>query len=52
MAFPFLWIGAIFAGIVLGAALTLFVLAMRAVDRAATEVRGSILPGLVEGFRD
>ncbi len=25
---------------------------MRAADRAATEVRGSILPGLVEGFRD
>jgi len=52
MAFPFYWIGAFFAGTVLGAALTLFVLAMRAVDRAATEVHGSILPGLVEGLRD
>lgn len=52
MAFPFYWIGAFLAGAVLGAALTLFVLAMRAVDRAATEVSGSILPGLVEGIRD
>lgn len=52
MAFPFYWIGAFFAVAVLGTALTLFVLAMRAVDRAATEVSGSILPGLVEGIRD
>lgn len=52
MAFPFYWIGAMVAGVVLFVALSLFAMALRAIDRAVTEVRGSMLPGLVEGFRD
>ncbi len=52
MPFPFFWIGAVFAGAVLVAVFAVFGAVMRALDRAATEVTGTILPGLVEGFRD
>lgn len=52
MPFPFYWIGAIVASVVLLVTLSLFGAALRAIDRAVMGVRGSILPGLVEGFRD
>jgi hypothetical protein len=52
MAFPFWWIGAFAAGLFLAAAFTLFGLALRLLDHSATEIRGSMLPGLVSGLRD
>jgi hypothetical protein len=52
MPFPFFWIGAVFAGAILVGVFSLFAVVMRTLDRAATEVTGTILPGLVEGFRD
>jgi hypothetical protein len=54
--FPFLPLGWVLAVTVLVGALTLFGLALRAMDRAATrvggELRATILPGLVAGLRD
>jgi hypothetical protein len=52
MAFPFWWIGALTAGLFLTASFMLFGLALRLLNRATTEIRGSVLPGLVSGFRD
>ena len=52
MAFPFWWIGALTAGLFLAASFLLFGLALRLLNRATTEIRGSVLPGLVSGFRD
>jgi hypothetical protein len=52
MPFPFYWIGAFVAGAFLSLVLTLFALALRFLTRTTSEVRGSILPGLVSGFRD
>jgi hypothetical protein len=52
MAFPFLPGGAILAAAVLGGAFALFAIILWAVDRTATEVRGSFLPGVVSGLRD
>jgi hypothetical protein len=52
MAFPFIPGGAILAAVVLGGAFALFMLLLRVVDRTATEVRGSFLPGVVSGLRD
>jgi hypothetical protein len=52
MPFPFFWIGAVFAGAILVGVFSVFAVVMRTLDRAATEVTGTILPGLVEGFRD
>jgi hypothetical protein len=52
MSFPFLWIGAIVAGLLLSAVMTLFGFALHLVARVTNEVRGSILPGLVSGFRE
>jgi hypothetical protein len=53
--FPFLPLGWVLAVTVLVGALTLFGLALRAMDRAATrvggELRATILPGLVAGLR-
>jgi hypothetical protein len=50
MPFPFYPIGALVAAIILGTALTLFALALRAIDRAVTQVGGSVLGGLVSGI--
>ena len=52
MAFPFWWIGALTAGLFLAAAFTMFGLAIRLLNRTTNEIRGSVLPGLVSGFRD
>jgi hypothetical protein len=51
MAFPFLPGGAILAAAVLGGAIALFALLLRAFDRTATEIKGSFLPGVVSGLR-
>ena len=55
MPFPFLPGGAILATAVLVGALTIFGLALmaldRAADRAAGALRGSMLPGIVSGMR-
>jgi hypothetical protein len=52
MAFPFLPGGAILAMAVLGGAFALFAIALRAIDRTATEIKGSFLPGVVSGLRN
>ena len=52
MSFPFYWIGAVVAGLILAGALTIFGLGLKVVTRATNDVRGSILPGLVSGFRE
>ena len=52
MSFPFYWVGAFVAGLMLAGALTLFGLGMKVVTRATNDVRGSMLPGLVSGFRE
>jgi hypothetical protein len=55
MPFPFLPTGALVALAVLVSALTVFGLALRAMDRAATRVAGelrlSIVPAIVSGMR-
>jgi hypothetical protein len=51
MPFPFIPFGAIIATAILGAALTIFVLALMAIDRAASRAAGSVVSGLVSGFR-
>jgi hypothetical protein len=51
MPFPFLPGGALLAIAVLGGALTVFGLALRAMDRTIAAGRRTILPGLVSGFR-
>jgi hypothetical protein len=50
MPFPFLWTGALVAAAFLSLVLTIFALGLRFLTRATTEVRGSILPGVVSGF--
>ena len=52
MPFPFLWTGALLAGAFLALVMTLFAFALRFVAGTMAEVRGSVLPGLVSGFRD
>ena len=52
MPFPFMWTGALVAGLVLVGALAAFGLALEAVTRVTNEIRGSVLPGLVAGFRE
>jgi len=52
MPFPFIWTRALVAGLVLLWALAAFGLALEAVTRVPNEIRGSILPGLVAGFRE
>lgn len=52
MPFPYMYpIGALIAGVILGATLTLFALVLRALDRAVTRVADGICSGLVSGFR-
>ena len=51
MPFPFFPIGALVAGAILGAALTLFVTALMVMDRAASRAADALLPGLVSGIR-
>jgi hypothetical protein len=51
MPFPFLPWGALLASAVLGGALIVFGLVLRAMDHAVTASRRSMLPGLVSGFR-
>jgi hypothetical protein len=52
MAFPFLWIGALTAGLFLTATFVVFWLGVHLLSRTVGEIRGSMLPGLVSGFRD
>ena len=52
MPFPFLWIGALVAAAFLTFMFTVFGLLMKLLNRATTEVRESILPGLVVGIHD
>ena len=52
MAFPFLWAGALVAAAFLSIVFIVFGILLRIVNRTATELRGSILPGLVGGIRD
>ncbi|HEX5823020.1 MAG TPA: hypothetical protein VFY18_01050 [Candidatus Limnocylindrales bacterium] len=51
MPFPFLPGGALLAIAVLGGALTIFGLVLRAMDKAITAGRRTMLSGLVAGFR-
>jgi hypothetical protein len=51
MPFPYMGVaGALIAGMVLGSTITLFAVALRALDRSVTRVGDSILSGLVSGF--
>ncbi len=51
MPFPYMYpVGALIAGVLLGATLTVFAVALRALDRTVTRVGDSILSGLVSGF--
>jgi hypothetical protein len=50
--FPFLPGGAILAAAVLSGAFVLFAVVLRLLDRAATEIGGAMLPGVVDGLRD
>lgn len=51
MAFPFWWMGAAVATLFLAAAFTLFGVALRVIAWTAGEMRDSMLPGVVSGFR-
>ena len=51
MPFPFLPFGAPLAALILIAALTLFGLALRAIDRGLVGLRDSMASGLVSGLR-
>ena len=51
MPFPFIPVGALVAGAILGAALTLFVWVLMALDRVASRAADSVVSGLVSGFR-
>jgi hypothetical protein len=52
MPFPFHWAGALFAAVFLSIAFVTFGILLKMLNGVATEVRGSILPGLVGGIRD
>jgi hypothetical protein len=52
MAFPFQWVGALIAAAFLAIVFIVFGILLKIVNRAATDVRGSILPGLIGGIRD
>ena len=52
MPFPFMPLGAFVAGLILSGAITLFVLSLKALDHAATQVGGAVVGGLVSGIRD
>jgi len=51
MPFPFFWLGALAAGLLLAAVLAAFWLAVHLLARATSEVRGPVLPDLISGFR-
>ncbi|MEX1169355.1 MAG: hypothetical protein WEE50_04350 [Chloroflexota bacterium] len=51
MPFPFVPVGAIVAGAILGAALTIFVWTLMALDRMASRAADSVVSGLVSGLR-
>ena len=51
MAFPFLPFGALLAALILIAALSIFGLALRAIDRTLVGLRDTMVSGLVSGFR-
>ena len=52
MPFPYMYpVGALLATLLLGATLTIFAVALKALDRAVTRVGDSILSGLVSGFQ-
>ena len=51
MPFPFVPVGAILAGAILGAALTIFVWTLMALDRMASRSADSVVSGLVSGLR-
>jgi len=51
MPFPFVPLGAIVAGAILGAALTLFVWTLMTLDRMASRAADSVVSGLVSGLR-
>ncbi len=52
MPFPFLWTGALLAAAFLSLMFAVFGLLVHLLDRSFTELRGSILPGLVSGLGD
>jgi hypothetical protein len=52
MPFPFYWMGALVAAVFLTTVIAIFGVLMKLLNRATTEVRQSILPGLVDGMRD
>jgi hypothetical protein len=52
MTLAFYPLGAFLAGLFLGSAVTLFAVAVRLLDQAATRSGRAMLPGLVTGFRD
>ena len=49
---PFYWVGALVSMAFLTVAISIFGLLLKLGDRAATEMRDSILPGLITGIRD
>lgn len=51
MPFPFVPVGAIVAGAILGAVLTIFVWTLMALDRMASRAADSVVSGLVSGLR-
>jgi hypothetical protein len=52
LAFPFHWIGALVAAVFLWIVMVIFGILLKIANQAATEVRESILPGVVAGIRD
>jgi hypothetical protein len=52
MPFPFLWGGAALALAFLAAVMIVFGVAAKLLGVATTGLRGSVLPGLVDGLRD
>ena len=48
---PFYWVGALFSAVFLTTVIAIFGVVLKIGNRAATEVRESILPGLVVGIR-
>ncbi len=52
MTLAFYPLGAFLAGVLLGSIFTFFALTMHLLDRAVAGRHGSMLPGLVTGFRD
>lgn len=49
---PFYGVGALVSAAFLGTVITIFGLLLKVENRAATEMRESILPGLIVGIRD